>query len=84
MDEKHVAAAIANRALRALRARNLDCVRGGSDDVSQQIHTAILHAARDQLKNHQRRWDGLFWRAVCLGVFFYALTMGLIALWQAS
>ncbi len=49
MNEKRLAAAIANEALRLLREQGLDCVGGGYDDVSQKIHTAVLHAARDVL-----------------------------------
>jgi hypothetical protein len=48
--EKKLAAAIANEALRLLRQQGLDCVCGGYDDVSDKIHTAILHAARDILR----------------------------------
>jgi hypothetical protein len=48
--EKRLASAIANEALRLLREQGLDCVGGGYDDVSQKIHTAILHAARAILR----------------------------------
>jgi hypothetical protein len=49
--DKKKASTIANKALRELRRQGLDCVSGGYDDVSQKIHTAILHAARDALGN---------------------------------
>jgi hypothetical protein len=49
-----LAAEIANEALRLLREQGLDCVGGGYHDVSQKIHTAVLHAARDVLKAESR------------------------------
>lgn len=51
--EKQLASKIANEALRLLREQQLDCVCGNYDDVSQKIHTAVLHAARDVLKEAQ-------------------------------
>lgn len=50
MSKKDLAAIIANEALKLLREQGLDCVAGGYYDVSKKIHTAVLHAARDVLK----------------------------------
>lgn len=58
MDPKILAADVANRVLQALREQKLDCVRGGRSDVSQQIHTAVLHTTRDVLEELARSGAG--------------------------
>lgn len=46
------AARIADKVLETLRAKGLDCVSGSRQyDVSRDIHTAVLFAARDILRN---------------------------------
>jgi hypothetical protein len=45
-----IAARIADDTLRRLTEQGLDCVGGGYYDVSQKIHTAALHAARDAIE----------------------------------
>lgn len=45
------AARIANKVLETLRGKGLDCVSGSQQyDVSREIHTAVLFAARDILR----------------------------------
>ncbi len=49
-----LASQIANEALSKLREQRLDCTdKGGYHDCSQEIHTAILHSAKNQIKKQK-------------------------------